>query len=123
MASAGWSIHIRNQDSSINGPDAPATQGSTVVLYATGAGQTNPPGIDGQLAVDPLPQPLAQPVSVQIGGQNAPVQSASATPGTIAGILQVTCVVPQGITPGPAVPVFLTIGTATSPAGVTMAVQ
>ena len=41
---------ILNQDSTVNSPSNPANRGSAVALFATGAGQTNPPGVDGQVA-------------------------------------------------------------------------
>lgn len=40
---------VLNQDGSLNSPSHPAAPGSVVVLYGTGAGQTNPPGVDGQV--------------------------------------------------------------------------
>jgi uncharacterized protein (TIGR03437 family) len=40
---------IANQDYSTNSPSNPAAQGSTVVLYLTGEGQTIPGGTDGRI--------------------------------------------------------------------------
>lgn len=48
---------ILNEDGTYNSSTNPARFGSVIVLYATGAGQTVPPGIDGQLAVEPYPRP------------------------------------------------------------------
>ena len=116
---------IRNQDQSINGPNNPASVGSIVSIYATGEGAITPPLPDGTLANDynNLPKPNAK-VSVTIGGiavTNMPY--AGTAPGGIAGFLQVNVAVPAGVTPGPSVPVVLTIGTVSSPAGLTMAIQ
>src|SRR6202030_3081171 len=49
---------ILNQDSSLNGWLNPAATGTIATLYATGAGQTDPPGTDGQVATSNLPTPL-----------------------------------------------------------------
>ena len=111
-----------NQDASINGPGHPAPVGSIVLLYATGEGQTSPAGMDGQLTGAPPPKPLL-PVTVSIGGQNARVGYAGEAPGEIAGVMQLNVQIPSGIQTGNAVPVVVKVGTASSPAGVTIAVQ
>jgi uncharacterized protein (TIGR03437 family) len=64
----------------------------------------------------------ALPVSVQIGGVPATVISAGSAPEQPAGIFLIQVQVPAG-TPGSAVPVSVTIGNATSQAGVTMAIS
>jgi uncharacterized protein (TIGR03437 family) len=66
---------------------------------------------------------LSQPVSARIGGLAAQVLYAGVAPGLITGVLQINVAVPMGVSPGNAVPVEITIGGATSPAGVTVAVQ
>jgi hypothetical protein len=50
---------VLNQDYSINSAANPAAQNSVLNLYATGEGQTNPPGVDGKIATDVLPKPLS----------------------------------------------------------------
>ena len=113
---------ILNQDASVNGAANPAAKGSVVVLFCTGEGQTDPPGTDGKLAADVFPKPRL-PVSVTIGGLPAEVLYAGAAPGLVAGVLQVNAKVPNGVASGNAVPVLLTVGNTTSPAGVALAVQ
>ena len=110
-----------NQDNSYNSASNPAARGSTVVLFATGEGQTNPPGADGQLATSVYPKPVL-PVSVTIGGQPANVAYYGAAPGLTAGLLQLNVVVPQNIPAGDAA-VVLTVGDAGSQSGVTIAVN
>ena len=112
---------ILNQDSTVNSPDNPAARGSIIVIYATGAGRTDPPGTDGLIPTTLLPQPLL-PVSVQIGGAPADILYAGAAPGLISGVLQVNCRVPAQIAAGNAVSVLLRVGEATSPP-VTVAVR
>lgn len=113
---------ILNQDGSLNSTANPAQKGSVVVLFATGEGKTNPPGVDGLLANSPtLPSPVA-PITVQIGGANATLLYAGAAPGETAGVLQVNVQIPANTPSGP-VPVVLQAGTALSPSTVTVAVQ
>ena len=112
-----------NQDGTINGASTPAPIGNFVSLYATGAGQTSPAGIDGKPATAPFPAPNL-PVTVTIGGVTvSSLQYAGAAPGEVAGLLQINVAIPTGITPGSAVPVAIAIGGITSPAGVTLAVS
>jgi uncharacterized protein (TIGR03437 family) len=92
-----------------------------VVLFATGEGQTNPPGVDGQIANSVYPQPVL-PVSVTIGGQTATLAYYGAAPSETAGLMQLNVVVPENIQPGNAA-VVLTVGTANSQAGVSIAVN
>jgi uncharacterized protein (TIGR03437 family) len=112
---------ILNQDGTVNSPNNPAPVGSLITVFATGEGQTNPPGVDGKLDGSPAPQPV-QAVAATIGGTNAKVQYASGIPGAVPGVLQVTLQVPTTLTSGNAVPVVLNIGGATSQADVTLAV-
>jgi len=92
------------------------------MLFATGEGRTDPPGVDGKPAADPLPKPLL-PISVTIGGLSAQVLYAGGAPRLIAGVLQVNARIPESVATGAAVPVSLTVGQATSQAGVTLAVR
>jgi len=113
---------ILNQDSTLNSASKPAAKGSVIVLFATGEGQTNPAGADGRLANGPvLPKPVA-PVSVQIGGVNAVVEYAGAAPGLTAGVMQVNVLVPGNAASG-AQPVVLAVGSASSPAAVTVFIE
>jgi uncharacterized protein (TIGR03437 family) len=91
-------------------------------VYAEGAGQTDPPGADGQIAGDVLSKPLLH-VSVQIGGLSAEVQYAGAAPALVAGVLQVNCVVPPNSLSGSIVPIVITVGQASSQPGVTLAIR
>jgi len=111
-----------NQDYSVNGPINPATRGTVVQIFATGGGQTNPPGTDGQLVAPPYPQ-LILPVRVTIGGLDATVQYAGAAPGEVAGMLQINAVISPDVQPGGAVPVVVQIGSAQTQDGITIAIQ
>ncbi|MBI3934640.1 MAG: PQQ-dependent sugar dehydrogenase [Acidobacteria bacterium] len=112
---------ILNADMSRNSPANPASRGSSVVLYATGEGQTNPPGEDGKLSTFPYPTPLL-PVAVMIGGIQAELEFVGSAPG-FAGLLQVNARVPQQVFPGSAVSVVIRIDGVSSQSAVTMAVN
>ena len=98
-----------NEDGSLNSPAKPAAIGSVITLFATGEGQTTPAGINGKLAVDPLPSPLL-PVTVTIGEHVAAVLYAGGAPGEVAGVMQINARIPAGVTPGDTVPVMLQVG-------------
>jgi uncharacterized protein (TIGR03437 family) len=112
-----------NQNGSVNSASNPASRGSYVSLYITGAGQTSPGGTDGQIANSaPYPQTVL-PVTAQIGGQSAMVTYAGVTPTVVQGLTQVNVQVPTGIQPGGSVPVTLQAGGISAQSGVTIAVQ
>jgi uncharacterized protein (TIGR03437 family) len=113
---------VLNQDSTTNSPSNPALKGTIISVFATGAGQTNPVGVDGQISRDFLPKPLGS-VSVKIGGQDAEVLYAGAAPGLIAGVLQVNVRIPQNTLSSFSVPIVLSVGATESAANVTLAVQ
>jgi uncharacterized protein (TIGR03437 family) len=112
-----------NQDGiTVNTAETPARIGDIISLYATGEGQTTPGGVDGKAASLPYPYPNL-PVTVTVGGQNAPVKYAGGAPGMVAGLMQVNVQIPGGIQTGNAVPAVLKVGNALSRGSVTVAVQ
>ena len=113
---------ILNQDYKLNSAANPAARNSVVMLFATGGGETDPAGVDGQIIGQTLPKPLL-PVSVRIGGVNARVLYAGAAPGLVSGVLQVNVQVPAQVTPGSTVPVVVRVGEAESQSQVTLAVK
>jgi len=98
-----------NQDGTLNSAANPAAKGSIVVLYATGTGQTAPPGSDG---TDPpnsaLPAPKL-PVVATVGSQNADILYAGDAPGFV-GLTQLNIRVPASIVGGGAQPITLEVG-------------
>jgi uncharacterized protein (TIGR03437 family) len=114
---------ILNEDNvTKNSPANPAAQGSSVILWGTGEGLTDPPGVDGRPAIDVFPKPLA-PVSADIGGVPATVVYAGSAPGNIPGLFQINVKIPPGVTKGDRVPVHVKIGSSSSQDGVTLAVR
>jgi uncharacterized protein (TIGR03437 family) len=121
-ASGAGQASAVNSDGSLNGPASPAKIGDFVVLFATGEGQTTPPGVDGKPASPPLPAPIL-PVSATIGGKAAQVLYAGGAPGETAGVMQLNLVVPDGIQPGVQVPIVIAVGNTQSRPGVTISVR
>jgi len=117
---------VLNQDSSLNSIGAPADRNAIIVFFATGEGQTTPPGEDGRLnefeRLTDFPRPQA-PVTVTIGGVPAEVVYAGGAPGFLAGLEQFNVRVPQATLPGPAVPLVITVNGVKSQASVTLAVR
>ncbi|MEZ5402140.1 MAG: SBBP repeat-containing protein [Bryobacteraceae bacterium] len=110
-----------NQDNSYNSAANPLGAGQIIVLFGTGEGLTDPDGVDGRIASDPLPKPRL-PVGVVIGGLNAEVVYAGAAPGLVAGVIQVNARVPSGLAAGDRA-VVLRVGQAASQSGLTIAVR
>jgi uncharacterized protein (TIGR03437 family) len=107
---------ILNQDGSVNGPNNPAARGSIISIYATGEGQLNPSGVDGQIADESLanlPRPAAN-FSLTIGGKSATYTYAGTAPQSFEGFFQVDAVIPASVGSGKQ-PVILKIGGASSP--------
>ena len=111
-----------NDDGSLNSPSRPAKAGSIVVLYATGEGQTSSAGVDGQPAAAPLPKPLL-PVDVTIDEKHADVIYDGGAPGAVPGLMQINVRIPSDTQAGNAIPISVQIGSASSQAGVTIAVE
>jgi uncharacterized protein (TIGR03437 family) len=93
----------------------PPVPGDTIQLFATGLGATAPPYPDGQLISAAIP--LANLVTVSVGGKNASVQFAGLV---TAGCYQINLTVPQ-LPPGDA-PIQLSIGGVASQSGVFLAI-
>jgi uncharacterized protein (TIGR03437 family) len=112
---------VLNADLLPNSASHAAARGSVVTFFATGEGQTQPAGVDGQLSTPPYPTPMAS-ATVRIGGVQAETTFVGSAPG-FAGLLQVNARVPTNITPNNAVPVELRVGGSSSQAGLTIAVN
>jgi uncharacterized protein (TIGR03437 family) len=114
---------ILNGDLSVNSPAHPAARGSSITIYATGAGLLSPPVADGTIvSATNLPLSVAS-ISVTIGGQPATVGYQGAAPGLVAGVMQIDAQVPAGVTPGAAVPVTMSVAGTSGLNTVTMAVN
>jgi len=117
---------ILNGDGSYNGPFNPAPKGSTVLVYMTGEGQTNPPGVTAVVttvsqSVPLTPQPVL-PVSVLINGQPATLIFYGEAPGIVSGVMQINVQIPPNASSGN-LPIQVSIGGNSSRTGVTVSVQ
>ncbi len=113
-----------NQNSTVNSAANPAHLGSTIVLFATGAGYTTN-AVDGQPApttcgISCLPIPQGT-VTVKIGNQFVTPSYAGGAPSLVAGVMQVNATIPTTIIPGAVLVEVLVNGYPTQP-GVTIAV-
>jgi uncharacterized protein (TIGR03437 family) len=122
MSGSGQGIIQVDAQGTVNSAAHPAHPGSTVVLWLTGEGITNPPGVDGRPAVQVLPKPVAA-VTVTIGGLPATIQYAGAVPTLMPGLMQINAVLDPGVQAGNAVPVVVQIGNNSTQSNVTMVVD
>jgi uncharacterized protein (TIGR03437 family) len=114
---------ILNQDGSYNSSANPAPGGSVVSLFGTGEGAISPALPDGALVIStPYSTPVASPLNVTIGGQKAEVLYAGSAPWLPVGVIQLNVRIPAGVTPGNA-PISVTLGSSTTTAQITVAVQ
>ncbi|HVW07492.1 MAG TPA: hypothetical protein VHC90_02865 [Bryobacteraceae bacterium] len=97
-------------------PTRPAAAGDVITLWASGLGQTNPAYPEGQLITQPLP--LANNVTVQIGGATAQVDYVGLIE---AGLYQINVHVPN--VPSGDEPVSISVGQLKSPAPLYISVQ
>jgi uncharacterized protein (TIGR03437 family) len=112
---------ILNQNNTLNTLTNPAAKGSIIQIYMTGEGNTSPSGTDGAITANATTVPVL-PVAVMIGGQPATVVFKGEAPGIVAGVLQLNVTIPPTVTLG-ANQVSVTIGSNTSQASLTVAVQ
>ncbi|MGA3043009.1 MAG: endo-1,4-beta-xylanase [Bryobacteraceae bacterium] len=112
---------ILNQDYSVNSAANPVAANGYVFVYGTGGGAIVGGATDGALAPG-IGSLVTQPVTATIGGVAAYVQYAGPAPGEVNGVVQVNLQVPAGLAPGPQ-PVVITVGTAVTQSGITVAVQ
>jgi uncharacterized protein (TIGR03437 family) len=109
-AGSGTAAVLKNNDFSVVTPDNPAKAGDVLLIYMTGLGQTTPAIQTGNLGTGTAFNNTG-PVTVTIGGQNAPFVYSIASPG-FAGLYQVAVTVPTGVSGS--VPVVVKAGTGTS---------
>jgi uncharacterized protein (TIGR03437 family) len=112
---------ILNQDGSVNSGNNAAARGSVIVVYASGEGQTSPAGVDGQVIGSVLKRPV-QPVRARIGGVECQVEYAGSAPGLVSGVIQLNIRVDASVGTGLQA-IDFSVGSVTSPPGVTVAIR
>lgn len=116
-SSQGQALALNLADGRINSAMNPARAGEEILLYVNAGG---PAGTDGAIVTGEIDYP--GPVEVLIGGQAAGVARTVSAEGLVASVLTVTARVPDGVRPGPAVPVTVRVLGEPAQAGVTIAV-
>ena len=111
-----------NQDNSLNSDSNPASKGSIVTLFGTGEGQTNPPGVDGLIAMPGLLPAPASGCTATVGGIAATVLYCGAVPFVVEGEFQLNLQLSPN-TPSGDQPVVVTVGSAQSQPNLTIAVK
>ncbi|OFV96747.1 MAG: hypothetical protein A3F68_01225 [Acidobacteria bacterium RIFCSPLOWO2_12_FULL_54_10] len=114
---------VLNENNSQNFGTNPAKRGSVIQIYATGAGETDPPLLPGEAAPAsgiPLFLTRAQP-TVTMGGIAARVLFSGMAPGFV-GLWQINAEVPASVVPGSAVSLVVSAGGVSSNT-VTIAVE
>jgi uncharacterized protein (TIGR03437 family) len=120
-ASGSGPAVVINPDGTLNSAGNPAPRGSSVAFFVTGEGQTTPAGIDGSVTASLIPPVL--PVSVSFGNVSSTnFQFLGEAPSEVAGVLQINVTIPSNASAG-VVPLTVTVGTATSGPGLTIALK
>jgi uncharacterized protein (TIGR03437 family) len=85
---------VLNEDGSLNSVWNPAKQGSTISIFATGAGLLDPIPANGRVPSAPSAKPVL-PVRVVIDVSDAEVLYAGDAPGIVEGVVQINARVPK----------------------------
>jgi uncharacterized protein (TIGR03437 family) len=109
-----WAV---NTDGTFNAANNPVVRGGYVSVWATGQGLVSPAGVDGELIA--IVKNILLPVKATVGGIDAQVVAVLIYTGEI----QANVVIPSGAPTGSAVPLVLTIGTASSRKDATIAIK
>jgi len=105
---AGQAVALVFPDNVPNGPDNRVPPGGVVTLFGTGEGQTEPEGVTGKLAAEPLPAPLLE-TRLSVGGAPAEILFSGPAPG-FAGLWQINARLADDTPQGSRTPLTLTIG-------------
>jgi uncharacterized protein (TIGR03437 family) len=113
---------VLNADGRLNSVSNPAAKGSLISIFATGVGQTKPPGVNGGFVADDSMKPLLR-VEALTGGISGKVMSAHVPRGLFAGVVQVDVQLAADAPSGPAVPLQLAVGEKLSPPVATVSIK
>jgi uncharacterized protein (TIGR03437 family) len=113
---------VINVDGSVNAPANPAVRGSSISIYGTGGGQTNPQSFTGQITSTGLFY-LVGPVTVMFGEILGTVTYDGAAPLEIGGLFQMNVTIPANAPIGPTVPLIVVVGGWTSQINGSVAIQ
>src|SRR5205823_482012 len=91
---------VLNQDNTVNSHSNPAAAGTTIQIFATGAGQSVPSAATGSVTSPQGGGRTRLPVKAFLGDHEIPVSFAGPAPGFVSGALQVNAVIPPQLFPG-----------------------
>jgi uncharacterized protein (TIGR03437 family) len=106
----------------ISNSSHPATAGTVLVLYLTGAGVVSPSSPDGSVNSTLTGSPAGS-VTATIGNLPAQVLFCATVPGLLNGVLQVNLMVPSGVPTGSQAELSVFIGGNATQPGVTLALR
>ena len=109
-----WAV---NPDGTFNAAPNPVARGGYVSVWATGQGLVSPAGVDGEVIT--TAKSIQLPVKATVGGIDAQVVAVL----NYTGEIQANVSIPGGAPTGSAVPLVLTIGTASSRNDATIAIK
>jgi uncharacterized protein (TIGR03437 family) len=89
--------NARNSDGTLNGPNNPAAVGTTVTLFLTGVGLTNPPEMDGVVAASSSIVPAGS-ILTFVPSSETQSQLIYALPGFVPGLFALDVAVPKNST-------------------------
>ncbi len=116
---------VLNADGSANSEANPAAKGSIIQIFGTGEGVLTPAGEDGRIENGPvsaIPKPVL-PVSVTFANIASPqITYAGVAPQAVDGLVQVDAQIPSNV-PSGNIAIVLTVGSASSQPGLTVAVK
>jgi uncharacterized protein (TIGR03437 family) len=112
---------ITNQDQTLNTSQNPAARGTSVTIYATGAGRTSSQPPDGNAPPSGTLSTTPTTPTVSFGGVQQPASFSGLAPGFV-GLWQINVTVPSNAPVGNAVQVLVNLSGATSDS-VTMAIR
>lgn len=127
--SGGMAVAVNADDGTLAQPEGavpgirsePARIGRAVILYANGLGPVNPPIASGEAAGSTLRTNTLTP-TILVGGREVQPLFSGLAPQFV-GVNQINFIVPEGVTPGSAVPLQIRVGEQTTPSTVTIAVR
>ena len=117
---------VLNQDGTMNSAANPAPRGSVAAVWGTGGGVTAPASITGGVTPPDSRAPLAESVTVSVGGIPAQTKYHGVAPTLPSAVFQLTFEIPANAPVGPNVPLSIAVGTSQGsdpPAGTTIAVK
>jgi len=92
-------FRILNGDGTVNSPDNPAALGSVIRILGSGAGATNPPGVDGEVGHPVLAKPLAR-LTASVASTDAEVLTFQQAPEWVSGVMEALVKLPVSLPEG-----------------------